>query len=257
MRQQLERVRDKLDEQQLRRRVRRVRAGCLCQSDAAVAAVATRTPAASTVSVVSSCGSSASPARLLQLRRRYTCTCLSVWTSASTLGWRLDGTGWTCGQVLVVGLATCFAPSVSARGPRVVRLFSSAVWLRCGALRTHCWTPSSSGAGESCGICLQLVESASCPTASAGLPDCAAVDVGGLCSSDNGECGTDVNANNCNPLGRDVYRRFDCAFHPPSPPPPPAPQTPPSPPSAPFPDCASCDAGALTSAQSPGRKNCA
>ena len=134
-------------------------------------------------------------------------------------------------------------------------LISSAVWLRCGALRTPCWTPSSSGAGGSCGICLQLVDSASCPTALAGLPDCAAVDVGGLCSSDNGECGTDVNADNCNPLGRDVYRRFDCAFHPPSPPPPPAPQTPPSPPSAPFPDCASCDAGALTSAQSPGRED--
>ena len=131
-------------------------------------------------------------------------------------------------------------------------LFSSAVWLRCGALRTHCWTPSSSGAGESCGICLQLVESASCPFPSAGLPDCAAVDVGGLCSSDNGECGTDANADNCNPLGRDVYKRFDCAFLPPSPPPPPAP---PSSLSPPFPDCASCDAGALTSTQSPGRKD--
>lgn len=66
-------------------------------------------------------------------------------------------------------------------------------------------------AGAGCGICLVLLTSSECPPIpEAGLARCdQAISMYSLCEGD-GECGTNVNANNCGPGGFDVYQRVRC-----------------------------------------------
>ena len=103
--------------------------------------------------------------------------------------------------------------------------------------------------GAACGICLQLVDKAECPSIAAmeQLPNCDRLHaVGELCEGD-GECGTSKTANNCHGNG-DVYHRCTSSLHQPpwappsSPAGPPPPCLPPSPPQPPLPPLSQCGA---------------
>ena len=64
----------------------------------------------------------------------------------------------------------------------------------------HGWMHENMELTPSCGTCLVPVEAAACPPFEerASLPTCDNVTIGELCEAD-GECGTDVRLNNCNP----------------------------------------------------------